>query len=56
MFAWEAHHKGVDVNLMAEPTKLELLQKQYDAKKDELKSEVYLFSRLICIRIYKFYF
>uniref|UniRef100_A0A1B0BFB8 Pre-mRNA-splicing factor SLU7 n=1 Tax=Glossina palpalis gambiensis TaxID=67801 RepID=A0A1B0BFB8_9MUSC len=27
LFAWEAHGKGVDVHLLAEPTKLELLQK-----------------------------
>ncbi|XP_014665838.1 PREDICTED: pre-mRNA-splicing factor SLU7-like [Priapulus caudatus] len=37
MFAWEAYDKGVDVHLLAEPTKLELLQKEYVVKKDELE-------------------
>ncbi|KAI4458225.1 step ii splicing factor slu7 [Holotrichia oblita] len=32
LFAWEAYEKGVDVHLLAEPTKLELLQKEYDKK------------------------
>lgn len=40
LFAWEAHGKGVDVHLLAEPTKLELLQKEYDKKKDQFKSSV----------------
>lgn len=40
MFAWEAYEKGVDVHLLAEPTKLELLQKEYDKKKDQFKSQV----------------
>lgn len=39
LFAWEAHGKGVDVHLLAEPTKLELLQKEYEKKKEEFKSE-----------------
>jgi pre-mRNA-processing factor SLU7 len=37
LFAWEAHSKGVDVHVLAEPTKLELLQKEYEKKKDEFK-------------------
>lgn len=37
LFAWEAYEKGVDVHLLAEPTKLELLQKDYEQKKDEFK-------------------
>lgn len=37
LFAWEAHERGVDVHLLAEPTKLELLKKEYDKKRDELK-------------------
>lgn len=40
LFAWEAHEKGVDVHLLAEPTKLELLQKEYEKKKDEVKSNI----------------
>ncbi|XP_065076331.1 pre-mRNA-splicing factor Slu7 [Ochlerotatus camptorhynchus] len=40
LFAWEAHGKGVDVHVLAEPTKLELLQKEYDKKKDQFKDEV----------------
>lgn len=39
LFAWEAHGKGVDVHLLAEPTKLEMLQQEYDKKKDEFKSK-----------------
>lgn len=39
MFAWEAHGKGVDVHLLAEPTKLEVLQKEYEKKKEQYKSE-----------------
>jgi pre-mRNA-processing factor SLU7 len=37
LFAWEAHSKGVDVHVLAEPTKLELLQQEYEKKKDEFK-------------------
>ncbi|XP_018328374.1 pre-mRNA-splicing factor Slu7 [Agrilus planipennis] len=40
IFAWEAHEKGVDIHLLAEPTKLELLQKEYEEKKQEFKSKV----------------
>lgn len=40
LFAWEAHGKGVDVHVLAEPTKLELLQKEYDTKKEEFKDSV----------------
>lgn len=39
LFAWEAHEKGVDVHLLAEPTKLELLKQEYDKKCDELKDK-----------------
>ncbi|XP_038104515.1 pre-mRNA-splicing factor Slu7 [Culex quinquefasciatus] len=37
LFAWEAHGKGVDVHVLAEPTKLELLQQEYEKKKDQFK-------------------
>lgn len=40
IFAWEAYGKGVDVHVLAEPTKLELLQHEYEKKRDEIKSEV----------------
>lgn len=40
LFAWEAHGKGVDVHVLAEPTKLELLQKEYDTKKEEFKESI----------------
>ncbi|XP_043290176.1 pre-mRNA-splicing factor Slu7 [Venturia canescens] len=40
LFAWDAHEKGVDVHLLAEPTKLELLKQAYDSKRDELKDKV----------------
>ncbi|XP_056648361.1 pre-mRNA-splicing factor Slu7 [Diorhabda sublineata] len=40
LFAWDAHEKGVDVHLLAEPTKLELLQKEYEKKKEEVKSTI----------------
>lgn len=39
LFAWEAHERGVDVHLLAEPTKLELLKQEYDKKRDELKEK-----------------
>ncbi|KAJ3654166.1 hypothetical protein Zmor_013376 [Zophobas morio] len=40
LFAWEAYERGVDVHLLAEPTKLELLQKEYEKKKEQFKSKV----------------
>uniref|UniRef100_A0A8D8QMQ7 Pre-mRNA-splicing factor SLU7 n=1 Tax=Cacopsylla melanoneura TaxID=428564 RepID=A0A8D8QMQ7_9HEMI len=40
LFAWEAYEKGVDVHVLAEPTKLELLKKEYEGKKEEFKAEV----------------
>lgn len=39
LFAWEAHEKGVDVHPLGEPTKLEILRKQYDEKKEEFKKK-----------------
>lgn len=41
VFAWEAYEKGVDVHLLAEPTKLELLQKEFDKKKEQFKTEIH---------------
>ncbi|XP_023943047.1 pre-mRNA-splicing factor Slu7 [Bicyclus anynana] len=40
LFAWEAHAKGLDVHLLAEPTKLQMLQRQYEEKKDQFKTQV----------------
>lgn len=40
LFAWDAYEKGVDVSLQAEPTKLELLEKQFVEKKEEFKKKV----------------
>jgi len=40
MFAWEAQHAGVDVHLLAEPTKAEKLKVEYVSKKEEIKSSV----------------
>ena len=40
MFAWDAYDKGTSVHLQAEPTKLELLQKNFSVKKDKFKNEV----------------
>lgn len=39
LFAWDVHEKAVDVHLLAEPTKLELLKQEYDKKRDELKGK-----------------
>merc|ERR1711936_1461685 len=40
MFAWEAARKGLDVHMLAEPTKLEALKKEFEKKKSEFKSDV----------------
>lgn len=40
IFAWQASEKGVDVNLQAEPTKTELLNKQFKKKKEEIKTKI----------------
>ena len=37
VFAWEAGEKGVDVHFQADPTRLELLQKSFEVKKDDFK-------------------
>ena len=39
MFSWEAGAKGLDVHALAEPTKLEALKKEYEAKKTDFKSD-----------------
>lgn len=40
MFAWEAQNAGVDVHLLAEPTKAEKLKFEYVGKKEEIKSTI----------------
>ncbi|XP_026290306.1 pre-mRNA-splicing factor Slu7 [Frankliniella occidentalis] len=40
LFAWEAYEKGVDVHLLAEPTKLEMLEREYKQHKEEFKGKV----------------
>nr|CAB3266370.1 zinc finger protein (CCHC)-12 [Phallusia mammillata] len=37
MFAWDAEERGVDVHLQADPTRLEMLQKTFEVKKDDFK-------------------
>ena len=39
-FAWEAYEQGVDVSMLAEPTKLEMLKKQFLEKKEEFKEKI----------------
>ena len=39
-FAWSAADKGLDVSLMAEPTKAELLLKEYKTASTEIKDQV----------------
>lgn len=40
MFAWEASRKGLDVHMLAEPTKLEVLKQEYETKKSDFKSDM----------------
>jgi pre-mRNA-processing factor SLU7 len=40
MFAWEAARKGLDVHMLAEPTKLEALKSEFETKKSQFKSEM----------------
>lgn len=40
MFAWQAYEKGVDVHLQADPTKAELLSKEFISKKEEFRHSV----------------
>lgn len=38
VFAWNAHERGTDVHLQADPTKLELLSKEVEKRKDDFKT------------------
>ena len=40
VFAWEAYEKGGEVHLQADPTKLEILAKEFSKRKDEVKTKV----------------
>ncbi|ELU05469.1 hypothetical protein CAPTEDRAFT_33844, partial [Capitella teleta] len=40
LFAWEAYEKGSEVHLQADPTKLEVLAREYKNKKQKFKSTV----------------
>merc|ERR1719362_2041799 len=40
LFAWDASRKGLDVHVLAEPTKLEVLKKEFENKKAEFKTDV----------------
>ena len=40
MFAWEAYEKGVDVHLQADPTKLEVLNREFKKRKENYKTDV----------------
>merc|ERR1712038_836616 len=40
MFAWDASRKGLDVHVLAEPTKLEALKSEFEKKKTEFKTDV----------------
>lgn len=37
LFAWEAYEKGTDVHLQADPTKLELLSREFQNRRDQFK-------------------
>ena len=40
VFAWEAYEKGAEVHLQADPTKLEVLAREYKNKKEAFKTDV----------------
>lgn len=40
LFAWEVSDKGVDVHLQADPTKSELIHKELDSKKEDIKETI----------------
>ena len=37
VFAWEAYERGTDIHLQADPTKLELLHKEFERRKGDFK-------------------
>ena len=40
MFAWEAFEHGADLHPQADPTKLELMKKEFEDKKSSFKGEI----------------
>lgn len=40
MFAWDAYEHGTDIHPQADPTKLELMHKEFKEKKKDFKSEL----------------
>ena len=38
VFAWDAYERGTDVHLQADPTRLELLAREVDKRKDNFKT------------------
>ncbi|XP_041370103.1 pre-mRNA-splicing factor SLU7-like [Gigantopelta aegis] len=40
LFAWQAFERGTDVHLQADPTKLELLHREYHDRKEDFKQSV----------------
>ena len=40
MFAWEAFEHGADLHPQADPTKLELMKKEFEEKKSTFKGEI----------------
>ena len=49
VFAWEARKRGTDVHVLAEPTKMALLTKHFEEKKDAYKKGVFVF---ICVALF----
>jgi pre-mRNA-processing factor SLU7 len=39
-FVWQAYDKGVDINLQADPTRAELLRKEFSQKKTEKAGKI----------------
>ena len=39
-FAWDAHDKGVDIHLLAEPTKAAMLTQEFKEKKDQVRHTI----------------
>lgn len=40
VFAWQAAEKGVDIHLQALPTKTEIIQKEFEIKKNEYNEQI----------------
>ena len=39
VFAWEAYEHGTDIHPLADPTKLEMMHKEFKVKKEDFKGE-----------------